>query len=353
MRIGIHHQKGSYSNGWISYCEEKEISYKIVNAYSSDIVKKLADCDAFMWHHHQARPKDVLFAKQLLFSLEQAGKIVYPDWKTGWHFDDKLGQKYLLEAMQLPLIPSYVFFSKSDALEWVNNYSFPAVFKLRGGASSYNVWLVKDKIKAKSIIKKAFGRGFRQFDPKVSLRENFKKFKSGKGSILKVLKSFSFFILPYKIEKSKGKEKGYSYFQEFIPDCKYDIRVQLIGDKCYAMTRNVRENDFRASGGGKIDYDGSKVPPAAIKLTFEVASILKMQSIAIDLLPWKDNYLIAEISYAFAIDEGELDFGYYDKNLKWHKGVINPFGWMVDDIIQAYKEKQLNKTIKDKTTNQA
>ncbi len=340
MKIGIHHRKGSYSDGLISYCQQKKIPYKIVNAYCTKIVKDLDDCAIFIWHHSHVNPKDVLFAKQLLFSLEQAGKIVYPDWKTGWHFDDKLGQKYLLEALNLPLVPTYVFFSKKEALEWASEYQFPAVFKLRGGAGSYNVKLVKTRKEARRIIKKAFGKGFRQFDPIVDIKEKVIKLLKGYAGIRELLRAIAHLVYPYQLEKSKGREKGYVYFQEFIPDCKYDIRVQMVGEKSYAMIRHVRNNDFRASGGGNIDYDGSKVPLNAIKLSQKVAQTLNMQTLAIDLLPYKDSYLIAEISCAFAIDEGELDFGYYDSDYKWQLGIINPYAWMVEYLIKKHEKKK-------------
>lgn len=339
MKIGIHHSKGSYSQGWIDYCVKKKIDFKIVNAYHTDIIKHLEDCDVFMWHHHQANPKDVMFAKQLLYSLECAGKIVYPDWSTGWHFDDKLGQKYLLEASKIPLIPTFAFFSKEEALSWAENYKFPAVFKLRGGAGSYNVKLAKTKGEAVALIKRAFGRGFRQYSPNVAVRESIRKYRKGENSLRNVINAFSHYFIPFKIEESKGREKGYAYFQEFIPDCEFDIRVQIVGDKSYAMKRFVRHNDFRASGGGDIDYDGSRIPVEAIRMALDVARKLKMQSLAIDLVPYKTTYLIAEVSYAFGIDEGELDFGYWDSDYVWHPGVIDPFGWMIEDIIARYENK--------------
>lgn len=340
MKIGIHDSKNSYSDGWISYCKENNIQFKIVNAYSNNIIKDLENCEVFMWHHHHGNPRDVLFAKQLLFSLEQAGKIVYPDWKTGWHFDDKLGQKYLLESLKLPLVPTYIFFSKKEALEWADTFQFPAVFKLRGGAGSYNVKLIKTKKKARRIIRKAFGKGFRQVDPIVDIKEKVNGLLIGKAGIIDLFKALAHIVYPYQLEKSKGRERGYVYFQKFIPDCKFDVRVQMVGEKSYAMIRNVRKNDFRASGGGKIDYDGSKVPLEAIKLSQEVAKKLNMQSLAIDLLPSNDSYLIAEVSCAFAIDEGELDFGYYDLDFTWHEGVINPYGWIVEHMICKLKRKQ-------------
>lgn len=343
MKIGIHSTAGSYSDGWINYCKRQGYEYKIVNAYSSGIVNELADCSIFLWHHHQANPKDVLMARQLLYSLEESGKIVYPDWRTGWHFDDKVGQKYLLESFGLPLIPSYVFYSRKDALEWASTADYPAVFKLRGGAGSYNVKLIRNRKHAQRLINLSFGRGFRQYSPLTDVKEQYLKFKKGDGGIYDIFKGLSHFFLPYRIEKAKGRERGYFYTQEFVAGCDHDIRVQMVGNRGYAMKRYVRKNDFRASGGGNIDYDGSKVPLSAIELSRSVADILGMQSLAIDLLPYNDGYLIAEISYAFGIDEGELDYGYFDSDLNWHTGTIDPFGWLIEDMIQKDYLKSIEK----------
>jgi len=63
MLLAIHHRPGSFSDRWISYCERNEIPFKIVNAFDSDIINQLQDCDALMWHHH-AIYTDVLAAKK-------------------------------------------------------------------------------------------------------------------------------------------------------------------------------------------------------------------------------------------------------------------------------------------------
>ena len=92
MKIAIHHTPKSqtFSERWVEYCKKNNVDYKIVNSYDTDIIEQVADCDVFMWHHHHNNYKDTLFAKQLLFSLQQAGKRVFPDFNTGWHFDDKV-----------------------------------------------------------------------------------------------------------------------------------------------------------------------------------------------------------------------------------------------------------------------
>ncbi len=340
MKIAIHHNKGSYSQHWIVYCEEKKIPYKVVNCYDTDIIKNLEDCDALMWHHNHANPRDVLFAKELLFSLETAGKHVFPDTKTTWHFDDKLGQKYLLESMGLPLIPTFVFYSKKEALEWISGINFPIVFKLRGGAASQNVKLIKNRKQAKNIIRKAFGKGIRQYDAWEGIKESIRKYRLGKTSLKEVVKAFAHIVYPIQLEKSRGREKGYVYFQQFLPDCKFDIRVQIVNNKAWAMRRLVRENDFRASGSDFLDYDLTKIPIEAIRLSFEIYKQLQVQTLAVDYLESDGKLWIPEISYAFGIAKGELDVGYWEEDLSWHPGKINPFGWMVDDVIKRYHAKK-------------
>src|SRR5690554_6547203 len=120
MKLAIHHRPGSFSERWIAYCKQKNIAYKIVNAFHNDIVEQVKDCDALMWHYHQSSYKDVLAARKILFALEHAGTKTFPDFNTGWHFDDKVAQKYLLEAIDAPMVQSYVFYDKNEALDWAN-----------------------------------------------------------------------------------------------------------------------------------------------------------------------------------------------------------------------------------------
>ena len=157
---------------------------RLVNCYANDIIEQLNDCNALMWHFHHASPKDFLFAKQLLYSLQSSGKKVFPDFNTMWHFDDKVGQKYLLEAIGAPLVPTYVFYSKNEALKWADETNFPKVFKLRTGGGSQNVRMVRSKSEAIKLIKKAFKRGFSQYSAWSNLKERIRKYRNGHSTLL-------------------------------------------------------------------------------------------------------------------------------------------------------------------------
>jgi len=334
MKIAIHNRPGSFSDRWIKYCEENDIPYKIVNAYDSDIVHQVDDCTAFMWHHTHCDYRDKLFAKQLIYSLEAKGLKVFPDFHTTWHFDDKVGQKYLLGAIGAPFVPSYVFYNKKEAIEWVNQTTFPKVFKLREGAGSANVQLVPTKKGAIHLVNRAFGKGFPQFNRRENLKERIRKYKEGKDTLWGVCKGIGRLIIPTELAKMVGPEKGYVYFQDFIPNNVFDIRIIIVGDKAFVIKLLVRKNDFRASGSGNIIYKKQAIDERCVQIAFNINDKIKAQSIAFDFVFDANNQpLIIEISYGFMAKGYDPCEGYWDKDLNWHEGAFNPYGWMVQLLL--------------------
>ncbi len=336
MQIAIHHRKGSFSEPWIEYCKEKNIHYKVVNCFDNDIIQQLKGCDALMWHHHHGDYKDIQLAKPLLFSLEKAGVKVFPNVNTNWHFDNKLAQKYLLEAIDAPLVKSYVFYSIKEALSWMERTSYPKVFKLKGGAGAQNVKLVNNEKQAEKLIARAFGKGFPLNDSWTNLKEIKEKFKLTSNKCIDIIRGIKRGLFLSVNQKMHGRECGYAYFQEFIPNNDSDIRVIVIGDKAFAIKRMVRKNDFRASGSGNIVYNKSTIDERCLKIAFETSNKLNVQCLAYDFVFDTNNEpLIIEISFGFNMAVYFDCPGYWDKNLDWHKGQFNPYGWMIEDILNV------------------
>ena len=334
MKIAIHQSKGGFSVRWIEFCKKNNIQYKIVDCYKSDIIEQLKDCDALMWHFYHNSFKDMLVARKVLFALEHAGVKVFPDFNTAWHFDDKVAQKYLLEAIDAPLVPSYVFYDKKEAIEWTDNTTFPKVFKLTGGAGAANVKLVRTKSEAVKLINKAFGKGFSQFDRWGNFKERYKKYRSGRDTLLGVAKGVARLLIPTEYAKMQSRERGYVYFQEFIPNNTFDIRVIIVNNKAFAVKRMVRENDFRASGSGNPKYDTKHIDLRCVEIAFKVNEKINSQSIGFDFVFDKNNNpLIVEIGYGFAISFYNPCPGYWDSSLQWHKGKFNPQEWMVEELV--------------------
>lgn len=333
--IGLQQTSNSFFQNWKAYCDKNNIPYKIVNCYDTDIIAQLEDCEFVMWHHNHADPRDVLFAKQLLISLEAGGKKVFPDHFSNWHFDDKLGQKYLFESTGILHVPTFVFYEKHKAIEWANSTAYPKVFKLRKGAASRNVWLINNKNEAVAIINKAFGKGFRQYDAWGGIKEAIRKWRMEVGSIKEIAKAVAHIFLPIRLEKSQERERGYIYFQDFIPANKYDIRVIVLGDKAFAIKRLTRTNDFRASGSGIIQYEKEHFDTALIALSFENAKKINASCAAFDYVFSQGKALVVEVSYGFNKHVYYDCPGYWTKDLEWHEGKFDPYGWMIEDLISG------------------
>ena len=338
MKIAIHKTAHSFSDRWIDYCEKENIPYKIVDCYQTNIIEQIEDCDALMWHFHHANAKATLFAKQLLYSVKASGKKVFPDFETAWHFDDKVGQKYLLESIQAPLVPSHVFYTKVEAMDWAQHTDFPKVFKLRGGAGSANVRLVKSSSVAIQLISQAFGKGFSQYNAWSNFKERVRKYKNNKTTLFEVLKGFLRMAHTTEFAKVAGREKGYIYFQNFIPNNSSDVRVIVIDEKAFAIKRMVRENDFRASGSGSIFYEKELFDLNTIKVALDVSKKLNAQCMAFDFVYADDKPLIVEISYGFSMLGYDACQGYWDKDLIWHEGHFVPQHWMMQLIIKEINQ---------------
>jgi glutathione synthase/RimK-type ligase-like ATP-grasp enzyme len=345
MKIALHRstRNGYFSERWIAYCQEMLIPYKIVNCYDFDIIRQLADCDALLWHFSHADARDFLFAKQLIKSVEEMGLIVMPNYNSCWHFDDKVAQKYLFEAIGANTPDTWIFYDKYSASKWAYKAKFPVVFKLRGGASSGNVVLVKKRKEAYRLIKKAFGRGFRQFRRITEIKDTLYRYIQRKVSFVTFLKAFAKFFMLSKYESIKGNEKGYIYFQEFLPGNNYDLRVIVIGDQAFAIKRLVRDNDFRASGSGKIIYTKEEIDQECVLMAFDYSYRIGSNCLAYDFVYNESKKpMIVEISFGFSAKAYYSCEGYWDKEINWHKGNFFPQDWMVELIVKQVLERKEN-----------
>jgi len=338
VKIAIHHRKNSFSEGWIEYCKTNHIAFKLVDCYRSDIIEQLADCDGLLWNWHHQDPKALLFANGLTHALEAAGKKVFPNSNTAWHFDDKVGQKYLLEALQAPLVPSYTFYSAKEALDWAKVATYPKVFKLRGGAGSANVTLTRSAKEAESLIRKAFGRGFPLVSRRSWFRERIWQFQRDKSirSFIGIGKGVMRLMISKNDEHLLPKQMGYIYFQDFIPGNDTDTRIVIIGNRAFGLIRKIRKDDFRASGSGQLIYGKELIDHEQIRIAFQLSKAMKSQCMAFDfLVDEKDDPRIVEISYAFSPEAYYACQGYWDEELHWKDQPVIPPSFIIEDFINS------------------
>jgi hypothetical protein len=334
MLLAIHHREGSFSERWIEYCVEQGVPHKVVNAYESDILSQLRGAGAFFWHWSHSAPQDLMMARHVITAAERMGLRVFPNTATCWHFDDKIAQKYLLEALGAPLVPTYVFYDRASALRWAETTTFPKVFKLRRGAGSVNVRLVSTATQAEGLIRRAFGRGFRATAGYFANAEVRYRRATKNRDLLGALKRMPSTLLGLgRTSRLMPREKGYAYFQEFVPGNAFDTRITIIGDRAFGFTRDVRPKDFRASGSGRIDYDLSRIDQRCVKIGYDVARKMGAQSMAFDFLAGGDGPCLSEISYGFQAKAVYDCVGYWDPQRTWHEGHVWPEHAIMADML--------------------
>jgi glutathione synthase/RimK-type ligase-like ATP-grasp enzyme len=305
--------------------EVREINVRLPN-----IIDQLRGCDGFMWrfsHHPEIRQ----IARRLLPVIEeQLGIAVYPDRKTSWHYDDKIAQTYLLEAVGLPTPKTWVWFDAEAAAAWARSAKYPIVVKLFAGAGGSNVKLVHNAPSALSLIEQLFSCGVPSFAQSWLLAPGLSRFA----------KAIKLFIKGVPPDPPLELHKDYVLFQEFLPENSFDTRVTVIGERAFGFRRYNREGDFRASGSGRLDYNPESVDPEFVKLAFDVTKRLNMQSCAIDGL-WSDGRpVVAEISYTFASWAIHNCPGHWDRKLSWHEGQMSPEEAQVRDFLSHIEARQ-------------
>jgi len=332
--VAVHHRPGSFSDRWLEYCSGHGIPSKVVDCYQSDIISQLTGAQALLWHWTHGSFQDLLMARHVIMGAEALGLKVFPNTPTCWHFDDKVAQKYLLEAVGAPLVPTHVFYTLEDALAWVRSTTYPKVFKLRRGAGSSNVRLVRKPGEMERLARKCFGRGFSptpSFTSDASTRVSKVR---RRGDLVGALKRAPKSLLrSFRLRAEMLPEKGYLYCQDFIAGNAYDIRVTVIGNRAFGFTRNVRPNDFRASGSGSIDYDLKRVDPECVRIAHEVARKVGTQSMAFDFLLDAGRPVIVEVSYCYMAAAVQKCVGYWDDRLNWHEGNVWPQDAIIEDLL--------------------
>ncbi len=335
--IGIHDHAGSFSDRWISYCTENRIAFHRVDCLASDVVSQCNGMDGVLWHWSQNSPTELLVARQIITALEQSGLEVFPSMATCAHFDDKVAQKYLLEAIGAPLIPTWVFFDRDKAMRWIATATWPKVFKLRCGAGSTNVRLICSRAEAEVFCRKAFGRGF----PAVSgyfsdVQTRLRKTPTAKHLLDKVRRAPRMILRNHALRGHIPRQQGYLYLQEFLPNNAVDTRITIIGDRAFGFTRANRPNDFRASGSGSIAYEPDKIDKRCVDIAFRVANRTGSQSLAFDFLrnP-RGEPMIAEISYCYMASAVHACQGHWDHEGTWHEGQTWPEEAILEDLLSA------------------
>lgn len=333
VRLAVHRAPG-FAARWIEGARDTDLIVVAVDGYCSGIVSELRTFDAVAWQLSQDRPLDLTVGRQVLTAAEKMGLVVFPNHETCWHFDDKVAQKYMLEAAGAPLAKTWVFFSRDEAHEFLQSASFPLVFKLRRGAGSMNVHLLRDRAEGERVAGRAFSGGFRPFPVVERLSRAIRGLRKGVFNVrayraLRALLEQSFRV---------PRERGYLLLQEYIPGNLRDTRVTIIGDRRFCFFRGVRDGDFRASGSGRISYpDRDEIPMDLIEIAAGLSETLGFQSMAYDFVRETSTGrpVLLEMSYTFSAEAVFRCPGYLHRDGSWRTPAPWPEDAILEDLVAA------------------
>lgn len=341
--VGIHPDqigKESYSKKWDEFLKKMGVEVKILNLLATNALEQAKGCDGIMWRW-QHRPAHKQSAKMILYTIENILHIpVFPENASAWHFDEKVAQYYLMQAINIPTVNTWVFWHREQALQWAQETSYPIIFKLSSGAGSSNVLKLNNAEEAVYYIKQMFERGVFPYQYH-EYKKSFLKKLGNLAQLYSNVKQSITFLLKDQYPKLNPiwwkPEYGYAYFQEFLPDNDFDTRITIIGDRAFGFRRLNRPNDFRASGSGKIDFDPEKINLECIRIAFDASRKGNFSCMAYDFLFKDGRPLICEMSYAFADWAVEACPGHWKSDLTWVPGNMWPEEAQIEDFIKRIK----------------
>lgn len=323
--IYIHDSKAPYVDKYKVILDANQIAYETINCQDNDFWKKVQKASLYIYYPGMGIGT-LLQQRNLISVIDLELNIpCFPNWRTSWHYDDKIAEAFLLSSRGYPLAASWVFWDKDKAIDWARHAHYPLVFKLKNGASSINVVKVNSVKQAEKLINLMFGRGI--INNRVPGTNLFGVYQNSVKTFLRsnLVYAMNRIGLKYSTHSNYNRESGYAFFQKFITNNNFETRITIIGKSAFALRRLNRPNDFRASGAGKIDLSPEKIQLRMVELAFKISDEMGFQAMTYDfLIDENDTPVMNEIGCQCADWVIQMFPGYWDRDLIWHSGHFWP-----------------------------
>jgi glutathione synthase/RimK-type ligase-like ATP-grasp enzyme len=185
------------------------------------------------------------YIEDLVYTLEKQGAILLPCYELLKAHHNKVYMEMLrskFSEASLKSIKSTCYGSWVDAGNY--NSGFPVVIKKASSSGGAGVFLANNRKEYLRNIKKA---------GKILIAESItglliNNLKTGTKKLVKYFQPSKSGFLKYNTEPLSTT----LVVQTFKPGLSGDFKVLIYGDKYYTLYRKNRDNDFRASGSGKL-----------------------------------------------------------------------------------------------------
>lgn len=210
---------------------------------------------------HDGRYKS--FIEDIIFDLEQRRLNVIPTYACLKAHNNKVAMELMRirsDFDEIKTIRSRVFGTLEEIRKACKELEYPVVVKTHAGAMSRGVAKASNP---EELIRHA-ARFSKSFNFRHDLKELLRKVKYRNTY---VRESFyrSKFIIQNLIEGLQG-----------------DWKVLVYGNRCFALRRDNRDNDFRASGSGKFIFS-KDLPVGMLDFALSVCRYFKVPHISLDI----------------------------------------------------------------------
>lgn len=172
------------------------------------------------------------YIEDVVLGLETAGALVIPSFRFLRAHHNKVFMEILRQVQGPPeanTLGSKGFGTYEDYAQ--NPYRLPAVIKSASGAGSSGVRLLRTPSQALRVARRMSWCGW-----------------NGGALIEFVRRLVRRGYVPYSLHRRKF------IVQDFVPGLAWDFKVLLYGSRVFVVRREVREDDFRASGSGLVSW---------------------------------------------------------------------------------------------------
>lgn len=236
------------------------------------------------------------YIEDIIFGLELSGAKTIPSYKYFRANNNKVFMEILRDLSPLNEIKNIVsryYGTAEEAINNADNFTYPLVIKGAGGAGSKMVTLAKNKKELKHKVKKLSA------SPNLieDLRDYFRKIK-------------------HKGYKMQSRYRRKFIIQNFIPELQKDWKVLIFGDKFFIFERNIRKNDFRASGSGLDNYlygTKSNVPNGIFEIAKKIKDNIDVPNISLDFAFYNNDLFLLEFQTQYFGSVGQARSDCYFK----------------------------------------
>jgi len=271
--VGIHRDRYNWHKRYGHYCHEYGLEFIEMDLFSNDWITAAKKCDVVLFKGTMNR-ESIRILKERIYYLETfLGKTSVPNWNSFWHFDSKAIQREVaqLSGMKIP-----------DTIV---------------AGTSCDIELIKTVLPDEVIIKESFGAGSSYVK---SIRNDcLRRWRLRQWQLERPFyRVVCACLRRIGIQPLRGPQK---VIQRMIDNDGFDIRIVTIGERyAYFFKRLVRDNDFRASGSGRIDYSWDERYSSLLRRLLGFSRRMKFNTMAYDIIIGSDAcpYLI-EMSSLF------------------------------------------------------